>query len=92
NPGPAAAPGAGSPAAALPAVKPTPPYTPMNAAGSDLPWRLSFSYGRALQEPALRAWAGDAANVGSAQRQLALRARLNGAATLGQYRGETEAA
>ena len=74
------------------AVQSTDHLNAMNAAGSDLPWRLSFSYGRALQEPALRAWAGDAANVGSAQRQLALRARLNGAATLGQYRGETEAA
>lgn len=57
----------------------------MNASGADLPWRLSFSYGRALQDPALRAWDGKAENAGEAQRQLALRARFNGAATLGEY-------
>ena len=57
----------------------------MNASGVDLPWRLSFSYGRALQDPALRAWDGKAENGEDAQRQLALRARLNGAATLGEY-------
>ncbi len=57
----------------------------MNASGVDLPWRLSFSYGRALQDPALRAWDGKAENGEEAQRQLALRARLNGAATLGEY-------
>ena len=57
----------------------------MNASGVDLPWRLSFSYGRALQDPALRAWDGRDENAEEAQRQLALRARLNGAATLGEY-------
>ena len=57
----------------------------MNASGADMPWRLSFSYGRALQDPALRAWNGKAENAVEAQRQLALRARLNGAATLGEY-------
>ena len=57
----------------------------MNASGVDVPWRLSFSYGRALQEPALKAWGGKAENADEAQRQLALRARLNGAATLGAY-------
>ena len=57
----------------------------MNASGVDVPWRLSFSYGRALQEPALKAWDGKAENAVEAQRQLALRARLNGAATLGEY-------
>ncbi len=89
---PAAVPGVVFLSGGQTAVRSTDHLNAMNAAGSDLPWRLSFSYGRALQEPALKAWAGDAANVGSAQRQLALRARLNGAATLGQYRGETEAA
>ena len=63
----------------------------MNAVGVNLPWRLSFSYGRALQEPALKAWAGDAANAVLAQDALALRARLNGAATLGQYKPDMEA-
>ena len=64
----------------------------MNASGIDLPWRLSFSYGRALQDPALRAWDGKAENGEDAQRQLALRARLNGAATLGEYQPNMEQA
>ncbi len=89
---PAAVPGVVFLSGGQTAVQSTEHLNAMNAAGWNLPWRLSFSYGRALQEPALRAWDGDAANVASAQRQLALRARLNGAATLGQYRGETEAA
>jgi fructose-bisphosphate aldolase, class I len=54
------------------------------------PWALSFSYGRALQAPALRAWAGDDANVRAAQDALAHRARLNGLATLGSYRPDLE--
>lgn len=73
------------------AVSATEHLNAMNALGN-APWRLSFSYGRALQEPALKAWAGDAANGAAAQRQLALRARLNGAATLGEYGAAMEAA
>jgi len=57
----------------------------MNARGEDLPWRLSFSYGRALQAPALQAWLGKAENVPAAQAALYQRASLNGAATLGKY-------
>lgn len=49
------------------------------------PWKLSFSYGRALQAPALKAWAGKAENVAAAQREYFKRAKLNSAATLGQY-------
>ncbi|OXI85034.1 fructose-bisphosphate aldolase class I [Burkholderia sp. AU31652] len=49
------------------------------------PWVLSFSYGRALQEPPLAAWKGQAANVRAAQEALLLRARLNSAACCGQY-------
>ena len=49
------------------------------------PWQLSFSYGRALQAPALKAWLGDAANVGAAQKAFGHRARLNGAARSGSY-------
>ena len=49
------------------------------------PWELSFSYGRALQQPALQAWKGDAANAGSTQAALYKRARLNGAARHGEY-------
>ena len=57
----------------------------MNAAHDDLPWKLSFSYSRALQEPALKTWAGKAANAAAAQKALHHRARLNGAASLGRY-------
>jgi fructose-bisphosphate aldolase class I len=46
----------------------------MNAMGANLPWKLSFSYSRALQEPALKAWGGDMANGGAAQQALYHRA------------------
>ncbi len=49
------------------------------------PWELSFSYGRALQAPALKAWGGRAENFGAGQEALALRARLNGLARAGSY-------
>ena len=49
------------------------------------PWQLSFSYGRALQEPALQAWKGQAAHALNSQDALLKRARLNGAACQGQY-------
>jgi fructose-bisphosphate aldolase class I len=52
------------------------------------PWRLSFSYGRALQDQALKAWRGQAENVGAAQERLLRRGRLNSLAALGQYFGE----
>lgn len=54
------------------------------------PWELSFSYGRALQEPALRAWNGDIANAESTQSALYRRAKLNGAARRGVYSVEME--
>ena len=47
------------------------------------PWALSFSYGRALQDPVLQAWKGQAANAREAQEALLERARLNGAACEG---------
>ncbi len=50
----------------------------------DLPWELSFSFGRALQEPVLKAWLGDDENCHFAQEQLYARAKLNGAARYGQ--------
>ena len=56
------------------------------------PWELSFSYGRALQAPALSAWAGKAENVERAQAALYKRARLNGLARSGSYRDAMEAA
>ncbi len=49
------------------------------------PWTLSFSYGRALQEDCLTAWAGKPANVEEAQRVLLNRARLNSLACFGEY-------
>lgn len=56
----------------------------MNKIG-DAPWELSFSYGRALQAPALKAWGGKAANAAAAQRAFHHRARCNGAARSGKY-------
>ena len=56
----------------------------MNKLGA-APWELSFSYGRALQAPALKAWGGDAGNVAAAQQAYYHRARCNGAARYGKY-------
>ena len=63
----------------------------MNALGT-FPWELSFSYGRALQGPALKAWRGEPANVHEAQRLYYHRAKCNGAARYGRYSAEMEAA
>jgi fructose-bisphosphate aldolase, class I len=57
----------------------------MNADFPAAPWLLSFSYGRALQQPVLQAWQGRAENVAAAQQALLKRARLNGAAQRGEY-------
>jgi fructose-bisphosphate aldolase class I len=54
------------------------------------PWQLSFSYGRALQAPALKAWRGDPANVEAAQRAYYHRAKMNGAARTGMYAPDME--
>lgn len=56
----------------------------MNKLGNN-PWPLSFSYGRALQQKPLKAWAGSAANVPAAQAALTHRGRMNGLAALGRY-------
>lgn len=56
------------------------------------PWPLTFSFGRALQEPALAIWAGDDANLRAAQEALLHRATCNGAAVRGAYDAGTEAA
>lgn len=50
-----------------------------------LPWTLSFSYGRALQDPALKTWQGKPENVAAAQQALLKRAKLNSAAMRGEY-------
>jgi len=52
---------------------------------ADNPWELSFSYGRALQGPVLKAWKGRQENVADAQRNFQLRARCNSAARNGTY-------
>jgi fructose-bisphosphate aldolase, class I len=61
----------------------------INARGPH-PWQLSFSYGRALQAPALKAWRGDEANVQAAQDAFAHRAKMNGLARSGEYSPELE--
>lgn len=57
----------------------------MNKLGEQLPWQLSFSYGRALQAAPLKAWAGKTENLATAQSAFLERAKANGAATLGTY-------
>jgi fructose-bisphosphate aldolase, class I len=58
----------------------------------DLSWQLSFSYGRALQAPVLKAWKGDAANVAAAQQAFHHRAMCNSKARFGKYTEEMESA
>ena len=60
----------------------------MNKNYPNLPWKLSFSYGRALQDGALKTWAGKSANVGAAQQRFIQRAQLNSDACAAKYRGE----
>jgi fructose-bisphosphate aldolase class I len=55
-----------------------------------LPWPVSFSYGRALQAPSLKAWKGATANVAAGQAALLHRARMNSLACVGKYTAETE--
>ncbi|HBO70169.1 MAG TPA: fructose-bisphosphate aldolase class I [Deltaproteobacteria bacterium] len=61
----------------------------MNALGK-FPWELSFSYGRALQEPVLTAWKGVPGNVAAAQAAFNHRSRCNGAARYGKYTRQME--
>jgi fructose-bisphosphate aldolase class I len=56
------------------------------------PWKVSFSYGRALQDPALEAWHGRDENLPAGQQALYRRARSNGAASVGKYTDEMEMA
>lgn len=62
----------------------------MHTIGEKLPWNLSFSYARALQEPALQAWKGKEENIPAAQKAFLKRARLNSLATRGEYSEEME--
>ena len=61
----------------------------MNARGPH-PWQLSFSYGRALQAPSLKAWGGKPENVEAGQRAYYHRAKMNSAARTGVYAPEME--
>lgn len=63
----------------------------MNA-GYDLPWALTFSYGRALQDTALKAWGGKAENIAAGQRAFRHRAEMNALAALGNWTEEREKA
>jgi len=56
----------------------------------DLPWPLTFSYGRALQAAPQTAWKGKAENVAAAQRAFAHRARMNGLAAAGEWKPDLE--
>lgn len=61
----------------------------MNKSGL-LPWSLTFSYGRALQDDALKAWAGQTGNFAAGQKEMAKRAKLNSLATTGGYSSSME--
>jgi fructose-bisphosphate aldolase, class I len=61
----------------------------MNKFGG-LPWKLTFSYGRALQHAPQKAWSGKSENVAAAQRVFSHRARMNGLAALGQWKADLE--
>lgn len=60
----------------------------INRVAGPKPWKLSFSYGRALQASCLKAWEGKKENVGALQEQLLIRAKANRDAALGKYGGE----
>ena len=62
----------------------------MNAAHPQLPWPLTFSYGRALQAAPQKAWSGKEENVAAAQRAFAHRAHMNSLAALGQWNPQIE--
>jgi fructose-bisphosphate aldolase class I len=73
------------------AVSATEHLNAMNTLGPH-PWQVSFSYARALQDPALKAWKGEAANVAAAQRIFYHRAKMNSAARSGSYTKQLEEA
>lgn len=63
----------------------------MNRLGEQ-PWKLGFSYARALQEPVMQVWRGDEGNTEAAQKALFQRAKLNSEAMLGRYSSDMEEA
>ncbi len=70
-------------------IKATEHLNSMNAR-HEMPWKVSYSYGRALQAPTIKAWGGKEANVAAAQAQLIHRAKCNSLAAQGQYLSSVE--
>ncbi|MBI3035260.1 fructose-bisphosphate aldolase class I [Candidatus Woesearchaeota archaeon] len=62
----------------------------MHTLNESLPWYVSFSYARALQDPALKAWQGKDENIRAAQQAFLKRAKLNSLAAMGKYKEEME--
>jgi fructose-bisphosphate aldolase, class I len=87
---PAAIPGIAFLSGGQSAEKATEHLNAMNSMGPH-PWEVSFSYARALQDPALKAWKGEAANVPAAQKIFYHRAKCNSAARNGSYTKQMEA-
>jgi fructose-bisphosphate aldolase class I len=87
---PAAVPGIAFLSGGQSAERATEHLNAMNAMGP-YPWEVSFSYARALQDPALKAWKGDPANVAAAQKIFCHRAKCNSAARGGKYSKQMEA-
>jgi fructose-bisphosphate aldolase class I len=87
---PAAVPGIAFLSGGQSAERATEHLNAMNAMGPH-PWEVSFSYARALQDPAIKAWKGEAANVAAAQQIFYHRAKCNSAARSGKYNKQMEA-
>jgi fructose-bisphosphate aldolase, class I len=87
---PAAVPGIAFLSGGQSAEKATEHLNAMNSMGPH-PWEVSFSYARALQDPALKAWKGEAANIPAAQKIFYHRAKCNSAARSGSYTKQMEA-
>ncbi|MGH7874448.1 MAG: class I fructose-bisphosphate aldolase [Candidatus Binatia bacterium] len=88
---PAAVPGIAFLSGGQSAVSATEHLNAMNKLGPH-PWQVTFSYARALQDPAIKAWKGEAANVAAAQKIFYHRAKMNSAARNGGYTKQLEEA
>jgi fructose-bisphosphate aldolase class I len=86
---PAAVPGIAFLSGGMSDVDATARLDAMNKIGN-LPWKLTFSYGRALQAAPQKAWAGKSENVSAAQAAFTHRAAMNGLATLGNWSADKE--
>ena len=86
---PAAVPGIAFLSGGQSAVSATEHLNAMNKLGPH-PWQVTFSYARALQDPAIKAWKGETANVAAAQKIFYHRAKMNSAARNGSYTKQLE--